>query len=66
MSEPVKVLQFICPTGFYGAERWILTLAKNLDPAKVQCDLAVTVEPNLRELELEKQYRLLVGKTHKI
>ncbi|MCP5018241.1 MAG: glycosyltransferase family 4 protein [Ketobacter sp.] len=66
MSEPVKVLQFICPTGFYGAERWILTLAKNLDPAKVQCDLAVTVEPNLQELELENQYRLLVGKTHKI
>lgn len=66
MSEAVKVLQLICPTGFYGAERWILTLGKNLDKAKVQCDLAVTVEPGLPELELEKQYRLLVGTTHKL
>ena len=55
MSDTVKVLQFICPTGFYGAERWILTLAKNLDRQQVQCDLAVTVEPDLPELEVEKQ-----------
>lgn len=66
MSEPVKVLQFICPTGFYGAERWILALAKNLDKSKVQCDLAVTVEPNLPELEVEKQFRQQIGQTHKL
>lgn len=66
MVEKLKVLQLICPTGFYGAERWILTLAKNLDPERVQCDLAVTVEPSLQELELEKQYRKLVGTTHKV
>ncbi|HAG92802.1 MAG: glycosyltransferase [Pseudomonadales bacterium] len=66
MSDTVKVLQFICPTGFYGAERWILTLAKNLDRQQVQCDLAVTVEPDLPELEVEKQYKLLAGATHKL
>lgn len=66
MSEPVKVLQFICPTGFYGAERWILALAKNLDGANVQCELAVTVEPGLPELEVEKQFRLQIGPAHKL
>jgi glycosyltransferase involved in cell wall biosynthesis len=58
-----KVLQFICPTGFYGAERWILTLAKNLDPSVVACDLAVTVEPGFEELEIVRQYKQLQGKT---
>lgn len=66
MSEVVKVLQFICPSGFYGAERWILALAKNLDRAQVQCDLAVTVEPGLPELELAKQYSAQVGLTHRL
>lgn len=58
MSERrTKVLQFICPTGFYGAERWILALARNLDPGKIQCDLAVTLEQNSTDLELVKHYR---------
>lgn len=39
-----RVLQLICPAGFYGAERWILALANNLDPQRVRCDLAVTRE----------------------
>lgn len=64
--KPCKVLQFICPSGFYGAERWILTLAKNLDPAVVACDLAVTVEPDVGELEIVRQYKLLQGKTHEV
>ncbi|MAR90888.1 MAG: glycosyltransferase [Pseudomonadales bacterium] len=66
MAETIKVLQLICPTGFYGAERWILTLAKNLDPTLVQCDLAVTVEPGMAELEVEKQYRNHGGTTHQL
>jgi len=61
MPAEIKVLQFICPTGFYGAERWVLTLAKNLDPELVRCDLAVTIEPGMAELELEKEYRAQVG-----
>src|SRR5262245_41305710 len=31
----VTVAQLVCPTGMYGAERWILTLARNLDQRKV-------------------------------
>ena len=40
----INVLQFITPTGFYGAERWILALDNNLDPEKVKSDLVVTTE----------------------
>jgi glycosyltransferase involved in cell wall biosynthesis len=59
MTQTINVLQFICPTGFYGAERWVLALAKHLDPAKVRCDLAVTMEPEQKPLELVKEYRKL-------
>ncbi len=47
MSE-INVLQFITPTGFYGAERWILALNNNLDPEKVRSDLVVTTEQGKR------------------
>jgi len=56
-SPKTRVLEFICPTGFYGAEHWILALAKNFDPAKIQCDLAVTLESNSQDLDLVKHYR---------
>ncbi|OZG73436.1 glycosyltransferase [Hahella sp. CCB-MM4] len=55
----MNVLQFICPTGFYGAERWILALAKHLPRDSVRCDLAVTLEDNSKDLELVRQYRNL-------
>lgn len=44
----INVLQFITPTGFYGAERWILALNNNLDPEKVRSDLVVTTEQGRR------------------
>jgi len=44
----INVLQFITPTGFYGAERWILALNNNLDPKKVRSDLVVTTENGQR------------------
>lgn len=44
----INVLQFITPTGFYGAERWILALNNNLDPEKVRSDLVVTTEKGQR------------------
>lgn len=44
----INVLQFITPTGFYGAERWILALNNNLDVKKVQSDLVVTTEQGRR------------------
>jgi glycosyltransferase involved in cell wall biosynthesis len=53
----INVLQFICPGGFYGAERWILALARYLDPDKVRCELAVTSEPNNRDLQVTRQYK---------
>lgn len=66
MHKPLKVLQFICPTGFYGAERWILTLAKNLDDAEIRCDLAVTVEPGMAELEVVRQYQTMGKTVHQV
>jgi glycosyltransferase involved in cell wall biosynthesis len=59
MIKKINVLQFICPTGFYGAERWVLALAKHLDPQLVNCELAVTMEPNQKDLELVKEYKKL-------
>lgn len=66
MTQTINVLQFICPTGFYGAERWVLALAKHLDPAKVRCDLAVTMEPDQKPLELVKEYKKLALPCHVI
>ena len=64
MTRPIKVLQFICPTGFYGAERWVLALAKHLDPQKVDCELAVTMEPGQKKLELVSEYNKLGLASH--
>lgn len=66
MKTPIKVMQFICPTGFYGAERWILALAKHLDPERVRCDLAISSEPTNQDLELTRQYIQLGLSTHEI
>jgi glycosyltransferase involved in cell wall biosynthesis len=55
--HPINVLQLICPTGFYGAERWILALARNMPEGAVRCDLAVTREDNAQNLELVRHYR---------
>ena len=60
----MKVLQFICSTGFYGAERWVLALAKHL-PRHVTSELVVTLEPGTEELELVKQFGA-IGHTHAI
>jgi glycosyltransferase involved in cell wall biosynthesis len=34
-ADPVRVVHFICPTGIYGAERWILSLLAHLDGDRV-------------------------------
>lgn len=62
----IKVLQFICPTGFYGAERWILALSKNLPSEKVDCELVVTVEHNSKNLDLVKQFKVIGGTTFEL
>jgi glycosyltransferase involved in cell wall biosynthesis len=66
VNKTINVLQFICPTGFYGAERWVLALAKHLNTDKVRCELAVTMEPCQKELELVKEYQKLGLPCHQI
>ncbi|WP_225918098.1 glycosyltransferase [Neiella holothuriorum] len=59
--EKRNVLQFICPTGFYGAERWILALARHLPEHHIRSDLAITLEESSHDLELVKQFRANYG-----
>ncbi|WP_133470526.1 glycosyltransferase [Paraglaciecola marina] len=66
MTKTINVLQFICPTGFYGAERWVLALSKHLDTEIVRSDLAVTMEPAQKPLELVKEYQKLNLPCHTI
>lgn len=57
MKKTPHILQFICSTGFYGAERWILALCKNTPKQDAKHSLAVTLEDNSKDLELVKQFR---------
>ena len=61
----INVLQFICPTGFYGAERWVLALNNNLDSKKVRSFLAVTKEAN-SVLEIVKYFHSDEGRVFEI
>lgn len=65
-QKKLKILQFTCPAGFYGAERWILALARHLDKEQMTCDLAVTKEPNQGELEIVQKYTAEMGEAHEI
>lgn len=60
----MKILQFICSTGFYGAERWVLALSKHM-PSDVTSELVVTLEPGTEDLELVKQFKP-IGTTHQV
>lgn len=62
----IQVAQFICPAGFYGAERWILALARNLDKTVCPPKLIVTMEPGMQELEVVKHFRNLGGEVAEI
>lgn len=66
MSTQRNVLQFICPTGFYGAERWILALARYLPEHNIRCDLAVTLEEDSKDLELVKQFKQGFGEAFEL
>ncbi len=49
MLKSIKVLQLGSPTGFYGAERWILALIKQLDSVKIESWVAsVRDDPHLK------------------
>lgn len=41
-----RVLQFICPTGYYGAERWIIALLNSMNHDEVESHLCITLEGN--------------------
>jgi len=60
----IRVLQFITPAGFYGAERWVLALANNLECNGVTCDLAVTRESESQDLTVAEVYPTTVGQVH--
>ncbi len=65
-EQPLNVLQFICPVGFYGAERWILALVNNSSEELVRYDLAVTQESENQDLEIVNQFSGGQGRAHKI
>lgn len=52
----LRVLQFITPAGFYGAERWVLALVNNMNQDSVICDLAVTRESPEQDLSVAEYY----------
>lgn len=66
LQKKVNVLQFICPAGFYGAERWVLALANNSVDEHARQDLAVTIEPNQGGLEIMKFPHFFSGECHQI
>lgn len=62
----LRILQFITPAGFYGAERWVLALANNFASDSIVCDLAVTEEGPEQDLSVAKYYPKQAGDVHYI
>jgi len=62
--KKMRVLQFITPSGFYGAERWVLALGNNIDHERVVCDLAVSKESEAQDLTLAEVYPSEAGEVH--
>lgn len=54
-------MQLVCTNGLYGAERWILALARNLVGRDIVCDLAVTVESAAQDLQIIDHYPAAAG-----
>ena len=65
-NKKIKILQFICSTGFYGAERWVLALASHLPTNTTESLLATTLEADSRDLELVRQFKQKCGDTFEI
>jgi len=63
-THPLKILHFICSTGFYGAEKWILALANNTDRNQITSELVVTRETENEDLQLAKEFTSLGLQTH--
>lgn len=65
-NQKIRVLHFICSTGFYGAEKWILALVNNQDNDSVHSELVVTKEAENQDLELTRAYRAMGHPVHEI
>ena len=66
MSNQPRVLHFICSTGFYGAEKWILALANNLDRSEIASELVVTREAENQDLQLTRAFKDLDLPAHEL
>lgn len=62
----MKVLQLATAGPLYGAERWILALASSLDPAKVECQIAVIDDQHGDEPPLHGAARMAGLKSRRI
>lgn len=62
----LRILQFITPNGFYGAERWVLAMANNLSLHTEVCDLAVTQEHINQDLTIADVYPSEAGEIHRL
>ncbi len=66
-KKKTKVLQFICPSGFFGAERWILALAKYfIGHAYIDCQLAILHESEHQDIRVYDEFKNLGLKCYKI
>ena len=65
-GSPLRVLQFICSTGFYGAEGWLLALCSSLNSNEVMSQLVVTKESVDHDLKITEKFKELNFKTHEI
>lgn len=53
----IRILHFICPTGLFGAERWILALARNyVNHTEVDCRLAISHETHNQNISVYEKY----------
>lgn len=62
----IVVLHLISPTGYYGAERWVVAQMRHLDPTRVEAHLAVTREGDDESPEILARARALGLSTHEI
>lgn len=61
----IRVLQLICPTGYYGAERWITALLGASEDTDIEHHLAITDEPGASD-EVLQRCGLPYGRQHRI
>lgn len=62
--KQLNILQFITPSGFYGAERWVIALANNAKHESMRCDLAVTREGAGQDLSVADFFPTEAGDVH--